>query len=73
MDFSTLSNDELADVGKAWFDEVHARADALPTGTFRFLFRDRLAKAHAQINRLLKMTKDEGVITPMSGGEPKPN
>lgn len=72
MDFSILSNDELADAGKAFFDEVHARADALPTGTFKWMLRERLAKLHIHANRALCMCKDEGAIQPMSGGGPKP-
>lgn len=71
MDFSTLSNDELADAGKAFMDELHARADALPAGTYKWMAKGRLDKAHIQFNRLKRMTSDEGLIQPMSGGEPK--
>lgn len=71
MDFSTLDNDALADVVKDLFDELHSRADALPAGTYKWMAKDRLDKAHAQFNRLKRMTSDEGLIQPMSGGEPK--
>ena len=72
MDLGTLTNDDLADHIKSVFDELHARADALPAGTYKWMAKDRLDKAHAQFNRLKRMTSDEGLIQPLSGGGPKP-
>lgn len=71
MDFSNLTNDELADAGKAFFDEVHARAEALPASTFKWMLKERIAKLHIHANRALGMCKDEGTIQPLSGGDPK--
>ena len=71
MDLSNLTDDQLADAGKAFIDELHARADALPNGTFRFLARERVAKLHGHMNILKRMCADEGVIQPMSGGDAK--
>lgn len=71
MDFSTLSNDDLADAGKAFFDEVHARAEALPSSTFKWMLKERLAKAHLRADHVLRMCKDEGTVQPLSGGDPK--
>jgi len=72
MSLSTLTNDQLADQWKALLDETHARAEALPASTFKFLFKERLSKLHVHADRLKGMTSDEGVIQPLSGGTPKP-
>lgn len=69
--FSELTDDELADAWNDLLTETHARAEALPSGTFKFLFKDRLAKLHIHANRLKAMASDEGTIQPMSGGDPK--
>jgi len=71
MDFSQLSPDDLADAWKAIIDETHSRADALPNGTFKHLFKARLEKLHVHADRLKRMTSDEGAIQPMSGGGDK--
>lgn len=71
MSLSTLTNDQLADQWKALLDETHARAEALPAGTFKHLVKARLEKLHVHVNRLKAMTVDEGTIQPYSGGEPK--
>ncbi len=70
-DLSAFSNDELADHGKAFVDEVEARIEALPTGALKTAASLHMAKAHKQLNKVRELTVDEGLIQPFSGGTPK--
>lgn len=72
MDFSNLSNDELADTIKAIFDELHARHDALPAGSLKTRGGRLLRVAHGAFESLKDQCVDEEMIQPFSGGDPKP-
>jgi hypothetical protein len=72
MDFSTLTDDEFADAGKAWVDELHVRANGRPESPAKRRGQ-RLAKAiHALLFALKAHAVDEEIIQPFSGGEEKP-
>jgi hypothetical protein len=71
MDFSQLSNDELADVTRDLFDELHKRVDAMPDGFVKVRFGKHLAKAHKAMNGLQGAAKTTSTIQPMSGGDNK--
>lgn len=72
MDFSGLTNDELADAAKALVDEAHLRVDALPQSAFRSGVSKRLDVAHKALDFLKEHLVGGGVISPQSGGDPKP-
>lgn len=72
MDFSTLTNDELADAAKAMLTEMHARQAALPAGSFKTRAGRLLRVSHGALDALKEHCVDEEVISPFSGGEPKP-
>lgn len=73
MDFEALSNDELADVARDLFDELHRRVNAQPPGAFRNGAARRLMVAHRGMDLLREFVRDGGMIQPMSGGEEKPD
>lgn len=72
MDFSNLSNDELADVVKDVFDELHARHDALSPSGFKTRSGRLLRVAHGAFESIKDHCVDEEMIQPFSGGDPKP-
>lgn len=72
MDFSDLTNDELADAVKDLFTELHARHDALSAGPFKSRSGRLLKVAHGAFDALKDHCVDDEVISPMSGGDPKP-
>jgi hypothetical protein len=71
MDFSELTNDQLADAAKALLTEMHARHEALSTGPFKTRSGRLLRVAHGALEALKEHCVDEEVISPFSGGEPK--
>lgn len=71
--FSELTDDELADAGKAFFEEIEARIEAHPNLSLRLLMREKIIRSHMQADRALQIAKAGGVVSPNSGGEPKPN
>lgn len=66
MDFSNLTNDELADAGKDFVDELHARAEGLPNR-----YRRRVNALHAFLYGLKGDAVEDELIQPMSGGGDK--
>ena len=72
MDFSTLSNDELAQATRDLLDELHGRHEALPESAFRRGVGRRLGTVHGTLDVLREYLVDGGVIQPTSGGIPKP-
>ena len=72
MDFTTLSDDELADAARALFDELHRRHDGLPASAFKNGVGRRLGIAHRAMDVLKEHLSGGGIIQPYSGGEPKP-
>lgn len=73
MDFTEHTDDQLADVTKAIVDEIESRIAALPTGALKTAATLHMGKAHKQLNKVKKLTVDDGMIQPFSGGEPKPS
>jgi hypothetical protein len=73
MDFSALSNDELADLTRDLFDELHSRQAEMPDGPVKMGAGRRLGIAHRAMEVLAEHLKTGGVIQPYSGGEPKPD
>ncbi len=71
MDFTTLTDDELADAGAAWFREVERRIAASTHPQ-----KDELAylthAAHRKMNRVHRKIVETGDVQPFSGGIPKP-
>lgn len=72
MDFTTLSDDELADIVRDMFDDLHRRVDLLPASSFKTGVRRRLEVAHRGMDLLKEHLVNGGVIRPLSGGEDKP-
>ena len=71
MDFSTLTDDELADAQKALLDEAHARADALSDGAVKNRVNRALDLAHKALDMVKRELVDGAIIVPTSGGDPK--
>jgi len=68
-----MTKDELADYLKVGIDELHSHIDAEPEGQ-RKRRATRLAKiAHHALDELRELARDDDLIMPMSGGEPKPD
>lgn len=67
-----MTDDELADAGKAFMDALHARIDAEPAGPRRRRAERNAAIAHQALENIREMVCDCGMIQPMSGGGPKP-
>lgn len=65
MDFSTKTNDELAAIGAAFFQEVEARFAA--HGGFPRAHR-RIKTAHACADDALQDIVSGGIVQPMSAG-----
>jgi len=67
------SRDELANRGKAFFDDLKAEIFNEPDLKLRAKALRLEARMHAAANELLALAKTHGKIQPFSGGEPKPN
>ncbi len=67
-----MSNDELADAFKSAFDELHAKIDALDAGATKRRATRLAAIAHNALSELRDVADGGGMISPMSGGGPKP-
>lgn len=67
-----MTDDELADAFAANITELHAKIDALPEGQKKRRF-NRLARvAHGALEQIREEALDDGMIQPLSGGDPKP-
>jgi len=71
MEFADLSNDELADATRALLDELHGRIDGLDDPQ-RARGQRVLKVMHAAADALKDWAVDGGLISPTSGGDPKP-
>jgi hypothetical protein len=70
MDFTELSNDELADATRALLDELHGRIDILDDPQ-RARGQRVLRVMHAAADALKDWAVDGGLIVIESGGDPK--
>lgn len=73
MDYTALTNDELAGHARALVDELHVRQAALPASAFKTGVGRRLGIVHRAMDVLKEQLVAGGIIRPMSGGEPKPD
>ena len=64
------TEDELADALKATLDEIEARIEARPTGALQTRLKRAAAVAHRALYVLKLEAVDQGIIQPMSGGDP---
>lgn len=71
MDFTSLTDDEIANAAKALFDSLHARQTAHAEGPFKVRFGRLLGIAHAALDQLRTEAVAAAVITPDTGGDPK--
>lgn len=69
VDFSDLSRDELADAGAAFITEVEARIAALPVGSLKRSANRHADRAHYHLQQIKLLASDDGMISPMSGGD----
>jgi len=67
-----MTNDEIADGFKALFNAAHENAEALPDGPDKNRTLALLNLFHAAGNVFRSHCVDGGMISPASGGEPKP-
>jgi hypothetical protein len=65
-----MTNDELADALAPLIREAHERIDA--SGAVPMRIKRKAAFAHALLDEVLTFVKGEGIVSPMSGGDPKP-
>lgn len=72
MDFSTLTDDQLADAQKALLDEAEARVAALADGPVKNRVDRALNLAHKALDLVKRELVDGEIIQPYSGGDPKP-
>lgn len=72
MDFSTLTDDQLADAQKALLDEAEARVAALADGAVKNRVDRALNLAHKALDLVKRELVDGEIISPASGGDPKP-
>lgn len=72
MDFSQLSDDDMANAVKAAFDDLHRRVDARPDDITKDALQYRLAIAHKAMDIFRARAVSGGVVQPYSGGDPKP-
>ncbi len=72
MDFTNLTDAALADTTRDWLLEVERRLHALPQGDLKMLAFEHITRVHQRLERLARLLKDDSVIQPLSGGEPKP-
>lgn len=70
-DFTTMTDDELADDVKAMFTELHARHAAMPTGPLKTRTGRQLRIAHHAFDQIKELLRDDEVIQPFSGGSDK--
>ena len=68
-----MTDDELADHFKVGIDELHAKIEMLPDGLERNWWRREAKLLHLILDRMKERASDDGMIQPMSGGEPKPS
>lgn len=66
-----MTRDELADHFKTGIEALHAHVDALPDGPAKARYNRRAMLVHALLDGLKGDAVDDGLIQPMSGGEPK--
>lgn len=71
MDFSTLTDDEMADVQFALLTEAHARVEARPDGPEKNRLDRALKLAHKALDLFKAELVDGEIIQPDSGGDPK--
>lgn len=70
MDFTGLTDNELADAGAAWFAEVESRINqSVHPAAEEVAYLTRTA--HRKMNRVRRKLVDGEVIQPFSGGIPK--
>ena len=67
-----MSNDELADLFKSAFDELHLKIEAMPEGATKKRLGRLADIAHKAMSELRDLADGDGMIAPMSGGGPKP-
>lgn len=66
-----MTNDELADALAPLIKEAHERIEASAAVPARI--KRKAACAHALLDEVLSFVKGEGIVSPMSGGDPKPD
>lgn len=71
MDFSTYTDDQLADIQKDLLDEAHARVEALEGGPVKNRADRALQLAHKALDLVKRELVDGEIIQPDSGGIPK--
>lgn len=69
QDFSGLTRDELADVGAAFITEVEARIAAHSPGALKRAAGYHAGRAHHHLQQIKLLASDDGMISPMSGGD----
>jgi hypothetical protein len=67
-----MSNDELADLFKSAFDELHAKIEAMADGATKRKIGRFADIAHKALSEIRDLADGDGMIAPMSGGGPKP-
>lgn len=66
------TDDELADAFKVNLDELHAKVAMLPSGAERRWWNRKANQLHDILDEMKERAVGDGMIQPMSGGEPKP-
>lgn len=66
------AKDDLANRFKADFDDLHDFVNSMPSGDQRRKARRLAAMSHAVMNELKAIAVDGNMISPNSGGDPKP-
>jgi hypothetical protein len=73
-DYTTMTNDELADAGRDWFAEVESRIPA-SSNAHKVAALLLVQKAHGLLNLVLTWAVEGGDVAPgagqRSGGDPK--
>ncbi len=67
-----MSNDELADAFKSAFDVLHVKVSELEAGATKRRAKRLASIAHSALSELRDLADGDGMISPMSGGGPKP-
>lgn len=68
-----MTDDELANYFRAGFTELEARIDARPASNTRRRARRLVSIAHRAMDELKDLAVDDGAISTLSGGDPKPD
>jgi hypothetical protein len=66
-----MTKDQLATLFKIAFDELHAHVDAAPEGPLKRKAVRSLDAMHKHADEIRKLARDDGMIQPMSGGDPR--